>query len=62
MFTYNEIYEAYLDYHIKYTLRITLYGRYVDDFMMYYGPKELLLKSFNKKFCLGKFRYRNFRR
>ena len=41
---FANFYMTPLDYYIKYTLGITLYGRYVDDFMMY-GPKNLLLKS-----------------
>lgn len=33
-----------LDYFIKYQLGINLYGRYVDDFVMF-GPKDLLMQS-----------------
>ena len=41
---FANFYMTPLDYYIKYYLGIELYGRYVDDFVMY-GPKEYLLSS-----------------
>lgn len=41
---FANFYMTPLDYYIKDVLGIKLYGRYVDDFMMY-GPKEVLLDA-----------------